>query len=333
MTTADELPAPSSFISSRWTRDNLITGHPARLYSGRVLERIEAESLEALIEELQETRGPIRPGVGRMGVFTWDIVCAGTDGPFILQVPLVLDERGLRDRAKCDVPRRNVENMRHFIAQGLTRFVLEPRELVTLAGDVPAALFTALPEHRPLTFGHGSLHVELGEGERSWLISLGGPATAELLVEMIAALVYHYDADANGGTAIADVYVNDGDFVARRRPDGSFDVRLTAARRREGGIGPSLLLLLLVQMMAYEDWTVDGNLVGLPTPLANPSIVFEAVVRGRRYRCRDLGRPDEEGEREALRWIRDVRPLERGEGVPPLGRALRRGPPAALLRR
>ena len=35
-------------------------------------------------------------------------------------------------------------------------------------------------------------------------------------------------------------------------------------------------------MMAYEDWTVNGDLVGLPTPLANPSVVFEAVVRGRR---------------------------------------------------
>ena len=56
---------------------------------------------------------------------------------------------------------------------------------------------------------------------------------------MIAALVYHYDADAAGGTAITDVCINDGDFVCKRRRDGTFDVRLTAARRREGGMDPA----------------------------------------------------------------------------------------------
>jgi hypothetical protein len=51
-----------------------------------------------------------------------------------------LDERGRRERAKRDVPRLNVENMRTFFAQGLTRFVAEPLDLLTLAGDVPAAI-------------------------------------------------------------------------------------------------------------------------------------------------------------------------------------------------
>ena len=54
-----------------------------------------------------------------MGVFTWDIACTGADGPFMLQVPLVLDEPGTRGRAKRDVPALNVDNMRDFIARGL----------------------------------------------------------------------------------------------------------------------------------------------------------------------------------------------------------------------
>jgi len=103
----------------------------------------------------------------------------------------------------------------------------------------------------------------------AWLIPLGPAAIADLLAEMIAALVYHYEPDPVGGSAITDVCINDGDFVAKRRSDGSFDVRLTAVRRRENGVSPSLLLLYLIQMMAYEDWTIDGRLVANPN--AEPS--------------------------------------------------------------
>ena len=46
-------------------------------------------------------------------------------------------------------------------------------------------------------------------------------ATAELLAEIVAALAYHYDRDADGGTALVDFAINDGDFVVRRRADDS----------------------------------------------------------------------------------------------------------------
>jgi len=297
----DDLAAPSSLLSSRWSRDNLITGHPARLYNGRVHELIDQARLAAMLAEWSATRGPLRLGAAHGGVYTWDVDC----GDFLLQVPRALDERGARGRALHDVPRISFENMRHFTEQGLTRFIVEPLELLTLVDGVPAAMFGALPNHHPIKFGRGALHVDLLEGERGWLIALGPAATADLLAEMVAALVYHYDPDTGGGTAITDVYINDGDFVVRRHDDGSFDVRLKAVRRREPGIGPGLLLLYLIQMMAYEDWVVDQRLVGLPTLMSNPSVAFEGAVRGRRYRHSDLGRPEEEGEREARRWIRD----------------------------
>ncbi len=57
-------------MSSRWSRDNLITSHPARLYDGRILERIELEALDYLVQDLQRSRGPCQLGWGRMGVFT-----------------------------------------------------------------------------------------------------------------------------------------------------------------------------------------------------------------------------------------------------------------------
>jgi len=310
---ADDLPAPSSLLSSRWSQDNLVTSDPARLYDGAVRERITLESLEYLLPELQKKMGPVKAGAARLGVFTWDVGCSGPEGPFVLQVPLVLDQPGRRGRAKSELPRLAVENARHFISRGLARFVVEPKDFLTLGGDVPAATFAALPDHHPLTFGQGAIQIEPTDHDAatpsargaSAVVALGPGPTADLLAEMVAALVYHYDREHEGGTAVTDVCVNDGDFVVKRRTDGSFDLRLMTIRHREGGIGPHLLLLYLIQMMAYEDWSIDGDLVGLPVLVSNPSVAFEGLRRGLRYRARDLGGSEDEGTREAEQWIRD----------------------------
>jgi SAM-dependent MidA family methyltransferase len=299
----EELPAASSLLSSRWSSDNLVTFHPGQLYDGAVRAPVEVDALPSLMAELAHRCGPLEVGGARMGVFTWDVAAVAPDGPLLVQLPRALDQPGARGRARSDVPRMNLENMRRFSAAGLGRFVLEPRELVVLGGGVPAATFGAPAGHHAVTLGRGGLHVEIVEAERSWLVPLGPAATADLLAEMIAALVYHYDADEAGGTALTDVFINDGDFVVRRRPDGGWDLRLTAARHRESGIGPDLLLLDLIQLMAYEDWEANGALVGLPVLASNPSVAFEGLVRGRRARWRDLGGGEEEGVQEARRWI------------------------------
>ena len=103
----------------------------------------------------------------------------------------------------------------------------------------------------------------------------------------------------------------------KRRRDGTFDVRLTAARHRESGIGPSLLLLYLIQMMAYEDWSIDGKLMGLPTLASNPSVAFAGLVRGLRARCRDRGQNESEGDERARRWIRDFGRSREGRAYRP----------------
>ena len=156
-----------------------------------------------------------------MGVFTWDVACTGPEGPFVLQVPRVIDEPGYRGRARRDVPRRNVETMRQFLARGLGRFVAAPIELVDLPGGVPAAMLSALPAHRPITFGRGAVQVELAEDELSWLISLGPRPTAELLAEIVAALATTTTATPTAAPRSSTSAINDGDFVARRRADDS----------------------------------------------------------------------------------------------------------------
>jgi len=300
---SDQLFVPSSLLSRAWSQDNLVTGHPAALFDGPVLEAIEGDVLEPLLAELAGIVGPIQLGEGQMGVFTWDLQCSNDDGPFVVQLPRCLDQPGKLGRSRSEVPRLNVENLRHYIAQGLARFVVEPRTLLMLGGRVPAALLGALPGYHPIAFGRGSIQIALSEGEDGWMVPLGLRATAEVLAEIVAVMVYHYDPETNGGTAITDVFVNDGDFVARRRPDGGFDLRLRAVRRREHGIGPDLFLLYLTQMMAYEDWEIDGRLVGLPVLISNPSVVFDGVVRGLRYRTQDLGGSVEEARSQACRWI------------------------------
>src|SRR6185312_8808321 len=314
---AEQWPDASSLLSSRWSRDNLVTFHPAQLYDGPVDRRMDLDALSPLVGELAARLGPFELGTAHMGVFTWDLACVGHDGPFTLQVPAALDQPGAGGRARRRVPRMNFENMQRFVAAGLTRFVLQPRQLFTLAGDVPAATFRALPDHHVLKFGRGGLHVERVEAQRSWLIPLGPGTTAELLTEMVAALVYHYDPDDAGGTALTDVFINDGDFVVRRLASGAFDLRLTAARRCESDVSPNLLLLYLIQLMAYEDWEVDGGLVGLPVLASNPSVAFEGMRRGRRARWRDTGRSEEEGAQEAMRWIDDFGRSREGRAYRP----------------
>ena len=304
-------------MSSRWSRDNLITCHPAVLYDGKVGAHVDLQAVEILVQDLEKQIGPVRTGACRMGAFTWDVACDGAGGPFILQLPLVVDEAGSRDRRKYDIPRRTFVFMKEILDRGLKRVVCEPKQVLTLGGEIPAAILTALPEHRPITFGRGSLQVEIEEGKLSWLVSLGPDATADLLAEMIAALAYLYDPGANGGTAVTDLSINDGDFVAKRRPDGSFDLKLRSIRRREGGIGPNLLLLYLLQMLAYEDWRIEGDLVGLPTPISNPSVTFAGVERGLRLRHLDLGGTEADGARQARQWIADFGRSREGRAYRP----------------
>ncbi|HET9955766.1 MAG TPA: SAM-dependent methyltransferase [Polyangiaceae bacterium] len=281
----------------------MLTSYPGRLYDGEVLEQIGLESLEYLMQELARLLGPIELGACRMGVFTWDIACRNADGPFTVQLPLAMDRPGRRGRSKAEVPRLNLEHTRYFRERGLRRFVVEPREYLTLGGNVPAAIFGALPEHHPVLFGCGAAQIEVSEGQQAWRVRMGSATTAELLAEMIAALVYHYEPELDGGTTLADVCVNDGDFVARRRPDGSFELRLLAARQRESGVPRNRLLLYLIQWMAYEDWVIDGNLVGLPVLISNPAVTFHGVLRGLRYRYRDLGQDEADAERDGRQWI------------------------------
>lgn len=298
-----DLPDASSLLSTAWSRDNLVTGHPARFYGGPVREVVTDESLDYVVEELEKATGPVRVSEARLGTFGWQLTVDGADGASVLHVPLAVDDPGPEGRCLSAIPRRTLEHQRAFIERGLTRFTIAPKGLVPLGDRLHAALFPALPDHHPLIFERGALGLRLHRGEQASIVPLGLADTAELLAEMVAALAYLYDPDSAGGTAVTDLSINDGDFVAQRRTDGSFAVRLAALRWLEPAIPPELLLLYFVQLVAYETFHVNGEPLGIPVVVSNPSVAFEGLVRGRRLRHRDLGGSEETGVREAHAWL------------------------------
>ena len=309
--------APSAFLSSRWSRDNLLTCDPAQLYDGRIDERIGVDLLEQLIAELSRQLGPFQVESGGLGVFTWDVSCQGPDGAFILRVPLSLDQPGTRGRSKKKVPQLSAANATHFIDQGLSRFVCPPRQVLTLRQNIPVATFDKADDYRPLTFGLGDARLDVYEGEKSWVVAPGPRTTAALVIEMVAVLAYHYEAERRGGTALTDICINDGDFLVRRAESGGYDLKLAAIRWLEPEVSPSLLLLYLIQMHAYEDWQMGETLTGLPVPVSSPLLVFEGLVRGRRYLWADLASDELRGEKEAMAWIRQFARTREGHSYRP----------------
>ncbi len=197
---------------------------------------------------------------------------------------------------------------------------------------MPGAIFEALPNYHTIHLGLGAIQIELSEGKKV----LGRGARSAIDRGSAGrdgrrARLPTTSPTRSAAPRIADVCNHDGDFAVRRPSDGSFELRLLALRARESGIAPSLLLLYLVQLMAYEDWSVDGDLVGLPVLLGNPSLAFEGVVRGLRYRYRDLGQPEEQAARQAERLDFRLWALARRPRLPSLGGALPRGASSALV--
>ena len=77
--------------------------------------------------------------------------------------------------------------------------------------------------------------------------------------------------------------------------------------------------------MAYEDWSVGGDLVGLPTLVCNPS---RRVRRASCAACATAiaisGRPEDDGRARGAALDPRLRPLARGPRLPALGRAFPR---------
>jgi|GEM_PF-857053 len=327
---------PSSLLSSRWPDDNLLTFEPNRHYLGLVHERLTPDHLANI------TRGPLGQALGlevenvRMGVFTWDLSCKSHQGPVLLVVPRVLDEPAASGRARARVPELGAAHRKHFWDRGLRRYLTQPLAGAELPSAVPYQLLAVDPSFHTATFGDGRIRLDLPGSKQTWVVGLGPKMTSEVLVEIIAAIAYHYEPEENGGTTLSDFFLNDGDFQVKRTPQGTLALRLSAMRRRESGVSSERLLLFLTQLSAYEDFEAGGELFGIPTLISNPSLAFEGFCRGLLYRAQDLGQNEAEARRSALGKLESFAKSEaghayrhfvaaylKGELTPSFGRDLR----------
>lgn len=301
MSSAESLLVPSALLSSRWSRDNLITPEMARLYTGSVHRRIDVDTLERWLQTLNHRFGPLEVEDGSLGVLSWNIRCARRGQRSLVLLPLVIDEEGVGGRSKGAVPRRAFEHARQFTGRRLDRYLLPAADLWQLEDGAWCSRFLLPAGYFSLTFGLGSARVDLIDDAAASLVTLGQRATADVTRALLTALAYHYDPDE--GSSITDVLVNDGDFIVRRSDDGTFDLRLLCARRTEGAIGTERFLLYLIQLMAYEDWSIGQELTGLPVLIGDPLLAFSSFVEGMGLRYEDLGNGRESGEERARQAI------------------------------
>jgi SAM-dependent MidA family methyltransferase len=311
-----QFAAPSSLLTTWWSQEQLLTPHPAGLYSGQVQQVVTERSVGYALERLIGIIGSFQPTAVHQGLFTWDVEAHADGGPFTLRLPRALDEVGRRGRSRRLLPERMADNAQSLRALGLTRYLAEPREVVLVDGSLPVLISAAAPDHLPLSFKNGRL--ELGTSDAS-------ARASELLTEVVAALAYHYRPDLAGGAAVSDISFNDGDFRARRRADGSFELRLQVVRHIDSGLGPETLLLHLLQLHAYERFEVGGDDLGLPVLISNPSIAFAGLVRGWQNRALDLGFAEGAATSEARAWIQRFSRSPEGRAYRPWAEAFLEG--------
>ena len=105
--------------------------------------------------------------------------------------------------------------------------------------------------------------------------------------EVVKAIAYHYDIDT--GTTIANVLIDNGDFIYRKLPDGSIDVRLITVRWRKQGVPKERFLEFLFNLVAldYESPYLDSSYpfsvcpqVQYPVNVVTPEIVLEGLKEG-----------------------------------------------------
>ena len=316
---AEQLPllAASSLLSTRWTEDNLVTPDPVHRYNGAIVHQITVPLLQELLSAISQGAEPFEVVSGSLGVLTWNIRCRGRKGEFMLVLPVALDRPPPSGLTRVEVPERAFKNALHFQERGLTRYLLPRGGLLRFADHVHGATFSLPPAAYPVTFRLGSARLDVLREGNATVTRLGPQATSELTVELIAALAYHYDGTQNGGTTVADVLINEGDFLVSRNEAGGFAVHLALARRLETGVDRHRFLLYLIQLLAFEDWPTTENIAGLAAPISGPALAFAGLSRGLELRYLDLGRSEAEGQNVARSWIADFGRTREGRAYRP----------------
>ncbi len=225
----------------------------------------------------------------------------------------------------------NYNNFKYYWDQGLRRYIPEPFNLsyahlvMKASGDrkerqaipIPQGIYQFLDGYEELNYGFGALRrwdIKFPD-TRGTMIPLTQEETMDALTEIIAAVVYHYEPEVNGGRTIRDIYLNNGDFIYKKRQDGKAEIKWITMRDHEENIGITEFIQQLLQFQTREFIKPDDIKFhptkefsygwDAPILLVNPSIVFHGILRGLTYRYQDLKIENSSGKaiRDTREWL------------------------------
>ena len=327
-------PHPSGLRSSTWPSDNVIAPptdqyheqDPQRMINDEVTSELVKEVVRLLLNAIPGTRPERIPQV-KFGSFSRIYRVEIGEEKFAVEVPSFNDDPTPERKSRRETVRQNALHFNHYWSKGLRRFVPEPHLLFDISG-IPIGVNEFLEGYEELNFGEETLRRWVTAPQNRFVAFAPGEV-ANVLTELVAAIVYHYEPNLDGGTTITDVSLNNGDFIYKRNPDGSPAVRLITIRDVKRGVPPALLIKSLIQLAAAEELRPDEEKITFPKRptliyhapvlVSNPAIAFEGVVRGLTYRYRDLGLADyaTRARQDAERWVREFGADAVGRGYEP----------------
>ncbi|MFA5089373.1 MAG: hypothetical protein WC552_10115, partial [Candidatus Omnitrophota bacterium] len=228
-----------------------------------------------------------------------------------------------------DSIRQNANNFKYYHEIGRSRFV--PRVKSLIVSSIPFfPFFLSVHEffhgYEELNFGNGVLRRwEYGDQKNPYKAFDPGK-NAEILSEIIAAIVYHFEYDPRSRTGVtpSDVAVNNGDFIYRKNSDGSFDIKLITVRKRAPGVTIPAFIHALLTLQAHEEMQPDRVKISpqtfrlgaaLPVSISNSSVAFHGLLKGMTYLYRDLKVPDfeEKARADAFDWLNQFAATREGQ--------------------
>ncbi|MFA5104644.1 MAG: hypothetical protein WC527_05670 [Candidatus Margulisiibacteriota bacterium] len=230
---------------------------------------------------------------------------------------LVVEIPRNKNKMRAETIAKNQQYFEHYWRIGRRRFLPKPygvRNVTVADQKYTIGISQFLGGYEELGFEHGTLWRWEFCGERSRLVKLPEEDVADVLAEVIASIVYHYEPEAKGGTTIANYFLNAGDTIYRKSAEDRHELRLISIRERKTGVSIPRFVRSLVDLMAVDNVRPKGDKIAAGhmeyqartlSRLSNPSVAFHGIVRGLVYLYEEKGLDnfEEKAQSTARQWI------------------------------
>ena len=222
---------------------------------------------------------------------------------------------------------KNQQFFEHYWRIGRRRFVPRPygiRDIAVANQKFTVGVSEFLGGYEELGFEHGTLWRWKICGEDSRLVKLPEEDVANVLAEIVACLVYHYEPDVKGGTTIANYFLNAGDSIYRKSAESRHELRLISIRERKTGVSIPKFVRSLIDLMGVDHIRPRGDKIApghidyqarTISRISNPSVAFYGIIRGLAYLYEEQGLSGylEKAQSTARQWISSFSGSELGK--------------------